>query len=191
MPLERLHRVCFQNFLQSAVDVVASTHETHLPPPGLKCRGLSASRLQKHLPSYFDSTTPVKGPNCNIKSKNKEKITTNSTSCELCSRPAPVWLHQVELLQVVPQDGVLDGHEDEADVLGVGGAGEVGVQRLVLVRVLLLVHFQDEFLSRVWILLRSCTVGVKPPQNTLAFQPTTSNLSTAWATPGCHSQQIL
>lgn len=89
MPLERLHRVCFQNLLQSAVDVIASTHETHLAPPGLKRRGLSASRLQKHLPSYFDSTTPVKGPNCNIKSKNKEKITTKSTSCELGSRPAP------------------------------------------------------------------------------------------------------
>lgn len=89
MPLERLHHVCFQNLLQPAVDVVASTHETHLAPPGLKRRGLGASRLQKHLPSHFDSTTPVKGPNCNIKSKNKRKITTNSTSCELCSRPAP------------------------------------------------------------------------------------------------------
>lgn len=86
MPLERLHHVCFQNLLQSAVDVVGSTHETHLPPPGLKCRGLSASLLRKHLPSYFDLTTPVKGPNCNIKTKNREKIT-NSTSCELCSLP--------------------------------------------------------------------------------------------------------
>lgn len=58
------------------------------------------------------------------------------------------------------QDGVLDGHKDEADVLGVGGAGEVGVQRLVLVRVLLLVHFQDELLSGVWILPRSCRISV-------------------------------
>lgn len=73
-----------------------------------------------------------------------------------------MWLHQVELLQVVPQDGVLDGHKDEADVLGVGGAGEVWIQRLVLVGVLLLVHFQDELLSRVWILLRSCTVAAEP-----------------------------
>lgn len=64
--------------------------------------------------------------------------------------------HQVELLQVVSEDGVFDGHEDEADVFCVRGAGEVRVHLLVLVRVLILVHFQDEFLSRFRILLRSC-----------------------------------
>lgn len=64
--------------------------------------------------------------------------------------------HQVELLQVVSEDGVFDGNKDEADVLSVCGAGEVRVQRLVFVRVLFLVHFQDEFLSRCGILLRSC-----------------------------------
>lgn len=65
-------------------------------------------------------------------------------------------LHQIELLQVVSEDGVFDGHEDEADVFRVRGAGEVRVQRLVLFRVLFLVHFQDEFLSCSGILLRSC-----------------------------------
>lgn len=65
-------------------------------------------------------------------------------------------LHQIELLQVVSEDGVFDSHEDEADVFRVRGAGEVRVQRLVLFRVLFLVHFQDEFLSCSGILLRSC-----------------------------------
>lgn len=54
------------------------------------------------------------------------------------------------------EDGVFDGHEDEADVFGVSGAGEVRVQSLVFVWILFLVHFQDEFLSRYWILLRPC-----------------------------------
>lgn len=49
------------------------------------------------------------------------------------------FLHQVELLEVVPEDGVFDGHEDKADVFCVRGAGEVRIQRLVLV--LFLVHF--------------------------------------------------
>lgn len=65
-------------------------------------------------------------------------------------------LHQIELLQVVSEDGVFDGHEDEADVFRVRGAGEVRVQRLVLFRVLFLVHFQDEFLGGSGILLWSC-----------------------------------
>ena len=68
--------------------------------------------------------------------------------------------HQIELLQVVSEDGVFDGHEDEADVFCVCSAGEVRVQGLVLVRVLFLVHFQDEFLSSCWILLRSCDSGL-------------------------------
>lgn len=54
------------------------------------------------------------------------------------------------------EDGVFDGHEHEADVFRVGGAGEVGVQRLLFVRVLFLVHFQDELLSRAGVLLGSC-----------------------------------
>lgn len=54
------------------------------------------------------------------------------------------------------EDGVFDGHEDEADVFRVRGAGEVWIQRLVLIRVLFLVHFQDELLSCFGILPRSC-----------------------------------
>lgn len=73
--------------------------------------------------------------------------------------------HQVELLQVVSEDGVFDGHKHEADVFRVGGAGEVGVQRLLLVRVLFLVHFQDEFLSCTRILLRSCGIRGRALKN--------------------------
>lgn len=43
--------------------------------------------------------------------------------------------HQVVLFEVQLQDGVFDGGEDEADVLGVRGAGEVRVDDLVTVRV--------------------------------------------------------
>lgn len=56
------------------------------------------------------------------------------------------------------EDGVFDSHKHEADVFRVGGAGEVGVQRLLLVWVLFLVHFQDEFLSCTRILLGSCRI---------------------------------
>lgn len=68
----------------------------------------------------------------------------------------PQFSYQIELFQVVSEDGVLDDHKDEADVFCVCGAGEVRVQLLVLVRVLFLVHFQDELLGRFRILLRSC-----------------------------------
>jgi len=56
----------------------------------------------------------------------------------------------------VPQDGVLHHHKHKADVLGVGGAREVGIQCLILVRVLLHVHLQDELLGRLQVLLRAC-----------------------------------
>lgn len=84
-------------------------------------------------------------------------------------------LHQIELLQVVSEDGVFDGHEDEADVFRVRGAGEVRVQRLVLVRVLFLVHFQDEFLSCSGILLRPC-------KSRLLFQCAEFNLTSSGPT---------
>ena len=76
---------------------------------------------------------------------------------ELASSEGPS--HQVELLQVVSQDGVLNHHEHKADVLRVGGAGEVGVHRLLLVGVLVHVHLQDELLGRLQVLLRSCSSG--------------------------------
>ena len=63
-------------------------------------------------------------------------------------------LDQVELSEVVSQDGVLDGGEHEADVLGVCGAGEVGVDRLLPVWVLVLVHLQDELPGRFGIASR-------------------------------------
>ena len=57
------------------------------------------------------------------------------------------------------QDGVFDHHEHKADVLRVGGTGEVGVHRLLLVGVLIHVHLQDELLGRLQVLLRSCSSG--------------------------------
>lgn len=71
------------------------------------------------------------------------------------------------------EDGVLDGDEDEADVLGVGGAGEVGVQRLLLVGVLVLVHLQDELLGRLCLLRRACIlweIGGEVREQNLLFQ---------------------
>lgn len=55
--------------------------------------------------------------------------------------------HQVVLFEVQLQDGVFDGGEDEADILGVRGAGEVRVDDLVTVRVQLHKHLQDELAS--------------------------------------------
>lgn len=64
---------------------------------------------------------------------------------EVPSRILTLWLsHQVVLLQVELQDGVFDGSEDEADVLGVRGAGEVGVDDLVAIRVQVHKHLQDK-----------------------------------------------
>lgn len=42
------------------------------------------------------------------------------------------------------EDGVFDSNKDKADVLCVGGTGEVRVDSLFSVWVLLLVHLQDE-----------------------------------------------
>ena len=82
-------------------------------------------------------------------------------ACNFClAQTSSEWSsHQVELLQVVSQDGVFDHHEHEADVLRVSCAGEVGVHRLLLVGVLVHVHLQDELLGRFQVLLRSCRSG--------------------------------
>lgn len=58
-------------------------------------------------------------------------------------------LHQVVFLQVELQDGVLDGGKHEADVLRVGGAGEVRVDDLVAVGVQVHKHLQDELAARL------------------------------------------
>lgn len=58
-------------------------------------------------------------------------------------------LHQVVLLQVELQDGVFDGCEDEADVLCVSGACEMGVDDLVTVWVQVHKHLQDELPTRL------------------------------------------
>lgn len=68
-------------------------------------------------------------------------------------------LHQVVLLQIELQDGVFDGGEDEADVLRVGGAGEVGVDDLVAVRVQVHEHLQDELAACLGVPLRTCAAA--------------------------------
>lgn len=52
--------------------------------------------------------------------------------------------HQVVFFEVELQDGVFDSCEDEADVLRVGGACEMGVDDLVTVWVQVHKHLQDE-----------------------------------------------
>ena len=63
-------------------------------------------------------------------------------------------LHQVVLLQVELQDGVFDGGKDEADVLCVGGTGEVRVDDLVAVWVQVHEHLEDELSPCLGISLR-------------------------------------
>lgn len=64
-------------------------------------------------------------------------------------------LDKVELPQVQLEDGVLDGSEDKADVLRVRGAREVGVDDLLLVRVLVLIELQDKVSGSLDVLLGS------------------------------------
>ncbi len=52
--------------------------------------------------------------------------------------------HQVVFFEVELQDGVFDSCKDEADVLCVGGACEMGVDDLVTVWVQVHKHLQDE-----------------------------------------------
>lgn len=65
-------------------------------------------------------------------------------------------LHQVVLLQIELQDGVFDGGEDEADVLRVGGAGEMGVNDLIAVWVQVHEHLQDKLAACLGVPLRTC-----------------------------------
>lgn len=62
---------------------------------------------------------------------------------------------QVEVSEVLDEERVLDGLEDERDVLGVGGAGEVRVERLLAFHVQVLVQLEEEFLCGFSVALRS------------------------------------
>ena len=57
--------------------------------------------------------------------------------------------HQVVFFEVELQDGVFDGCKDEADVLCVSGACEMGVDDLVTVWVQVHKHLQDELPTRL------------------------------------------
>ena len=65
-------------------------------------------------------------------------------------------LHQVVLLQIELQDGVFDGGEDEADVLCVGGAGEMRVDDLIAVWVQVHKHLEDKLAACLGVPLRTC-----------------------------------
>lgn len=64
-------------------------------------------------------------------------------------------LDQIVLLQVQLEDGVLDSSKDKADVLGICGACEVGVDNFVTVWIQVHEHLQDEFSSCLGISLGS------------------------------------
>lgn len=65
-------------------------------------------------------------------------------------------LFQVEVMQVVDEECVFDGFEDDPDVLRVCGAGEVCVKGFVALTVVLLEHLQDELLRWFGVALRPC-----------------------------------
>ena len=65
-------------------------------------------------------------------------------------------LLQVEVMQVVDEERVFDGFEDDPDVLRVCGAGEVCVKGFVALAVVLLEHLQDELLRWFGVALRPC-----------------------------------
>lgn len=62
--------------------------------------------------------------------------------------------HQVVLFEVELQDGVFDGCKDEADVLCVSGACEMGVDDFITVWVQVHKHLQDELTTCLGIPLR-------------------------------------
>lgn len=63
--------------------------------------------------------------------------------------------HQVVFFEVKLQDGVFDSSKDEADVLRVSGACEMGVDDLVTVWVQVHKHLQDELPTCLAVTLRT------------------------------------
>lgn len=72
-----------------------------------------------------------------------------SSSCRDAMLRSSVCLHQVVLLQVELQDGVLDGGEDEADVFRVCRASKVRIDDFVAVGIQVDKHLQDELPPRL------------------------------------------
>lgn len=67
---------------------------------------------------------------------------------------------QVEVFEVLDEERVLDGLEDERDVLGVRGTGEVRVERFLALLVQILVKLQEEFLRSFSVALRPFLCGI-------------------------------
>lgn len=65
-------------------------------------------------------------------------------------------LFKVELFKVIPEKCILDGFEDDPDVLCVSSTGEVCVKGFMMPSVLLHIHVQDELFRSFGITLRSC-----------------------------------
>lgn len=65
-------------------------------------------------------------------------------------------LFEVELFEIISEECVFDGFEDDTYVLCVCGAGVVCVKGFLMPHVVLLVHLQDELFRRFGITLRPC-----------------------------------
>ena len=65
-------------------------------------------------------------------------------------------LHQVVLLEIQLENGVLDGRKHKANILRVGGAGEMGINDLIAVGVQLHEHLENELPGGLGIALGTC-----------------------------------
>lgn len=63
---------------------------------------------------------------------------------------------QVEGFEVLDEERVLDGLENERDVFGVRGAGEMRVERFLSPHVQILVQLEEELLRSFRVALRAC-----------------------------------
>ena len=64
-------------------------------------------------------------------------------------------LEQAAVFEVVLDDDVRDGVEDEADVVGVGGAGEVGVDLLLVLALVEVLELHLDVGRRVLVRVRA------------------------------------